>query len=107
MKRSISILAEEIRHYLENFQKYCCSVNNPFGTSVGNVPSQDNLLQKQFIDLVNDGYAESLFSEKSCSGFWIEMVQTYPDISKMALKLLIPFPTTYECECAFSVLLAI
>jgi len=29
------------------------------------------------------------------------------DISKMALKVLIPFPTTYECESAFSALLAI
>jgi len=35
------------------------------------------------------------------------MAQTYPDISKMALKILIPFPTTYECESAFSALLSI
>ena len=31
------------------------------------------------------------------------MAPTYSDISKMALKVLIPFPTTYECESAFSV----
>ena len=35
------------------------------------------------------------------------MAQTYPDISKKALKVLNPFPTTYECESAFSKLLAI
>jgi len=46
---------------------------------------------------VNDGNARSLFSENPCSYFWIEMTQTYPDISKMALKVLIPFPTIYEC----------
>ena len=28
-------------------------------------------------------------------------------INKMALKVLIPFPTTYECESAFSALLSI
>jgi len=50
--------------------------------------------QEQFIDLVNDGNARSLFSENPCCNFWIEMAQTYPDISKMALKVL--FPTTYE-----------
>jgi len=55
---------------------------------------------------VNDGNARSLFSEKSCNEFWIEMAQTYPDISKMALKVLIPFSTTYECESAFLSLLA-
>jgi len=51
---------------LEDFQKYCRFVNNPFGTSVGDLPSQDNLLQEQFIDLVNDWNARSLFSEKPC-----------------------------------------
>ena len=32
------------------------------------------------------------------------MIHTYPDLSKMALKVLIPFTTTYECEAAFSTL---
>ena len=109
MKRHISILGEEIRQHfpdLEDFWKYCRFVNNHFGTSVSDLPSQDsNLLQEQFIDLVNDGNARRLFSEKSCSDFGIEMVQTYPDLSKMALKVLIPFPTTYECESAVSALL--
>ena len=40
-----------------------------FGTSVGDLPSPDTLLQEEFIDLVNDGNARSLFSEKSCSDF--------------------------------------
>ena len=35
------------------------------------------------------------------------MAHTYPDISKMALEVLIPFPTTNECGSAFSALLAI
>ena len=106
----ISILVEEIDHYfpdLEDFQKYYRFVNSPFGTSVGDLPSQDKLLQEQLFDLVNDGNAICAFSEKSCSDFWIEMALTYPDISKMALKVLIPFPTTYECESAFSSLLSI
>ena len=55
---------------------------------------------------MNDGNAR-LFSEKPCSDFWIEMAQTYPNILKMALKVLIPFPTTYECDSAFSALLTI
>ena len=105
MKRHISILGEEIRQYfldLGDFQKYCRFVNNPFGTSVVDLPSQDNLLQEQFIDLVNDGNAKSLFSEKSCSDFWTEMAQTNPDILKMAKEVLIPFPTIYECKSGFS-----
>ena len=110
MKRHVSILGEEIRHYfhdLEDFQRCCRFVNNPFGTSVGDLSSQHNSLQEKFIDLVNDGNARRLFSEESCSDFWIETTQTYPDISKIVLKVLIPFPTIYECKSAFSALLAI
>ena len=33
--------------------------------------------------------------------------QSYPDAAKMALRVLIPFATTNECETAFSTLLAI
>ena len=42
-----------------------------------------------------------------CSDFWIAMAQTYPDLAKMTLKVLILFATTYECEAAFSTLLHI
>ena len=42
-----------------------------------------------------------------CSDFWIAMTQNYSDLAKMALKVLIPFATTYECEAAFSILLHI
>ena len=50
MKRYVSIFGEEIRQYLpdlEDFQKYGRFVNNTVGTSVGDLPSQDNLLQEQ------------------------------------------------------------
>ena len=35
------------------------------------------------------------------------MIQTYPNLAKMALKVLILFATTHECEAAFSTLLHI
>ena len=63
MKLHISILGEEIRQYfpdLEDFQKYCGFVNNPFGTSVGDLPSENILLHEKFIDLVNDWICEKL-----------------------------------------------
>ena len=51
MKCDISIFDEEIRQYfpdLKDFQKFYRSVHSTFGTSVGGLPSQDNLLQEQF-----------------------------------------------------------
>ena len=35
------------------------------------------------------------------------MIQTYSDLAKMALKVLIPLATTYEYEAAFSILIHI
>ena len=32
------------------------------------------------------------------------MAGVYPDLSKIILRLLLPFPTTYRCEAAFSIL---
>ena len=65
------------------------------------------MIQEQSIDFINDGGAKHVFREMSCSEFWIEMAQAYPDVAKIALKLLTPFLTTNEREAAFSTLLAI
>ena len=95
MKCHISILGDKYRLYfsdLQDFQKSYFFIN-PFGTSGRDLPSE-NLIQEQFIDLVNDRNARHMLTEMSCSDFWIEMAQPYPDISKMALKVLIPFPAT-------------
>ena len=68
MKRNMPILGEEFRQHfsdLEDFQKYFRFVNNPFGTSVGDLLSLDKLLQKQFfdlVDLVNNWKCEKLIS---------------------------------------------
>ena len=43
----------------------------------------------------------------TCSDFWIRMSNSYPDVAKLALKIIIPFATTYECERSFSTLLSI
>lgn len=51
---------------------------------------------------MNDGGAEYVFREMCCSDFWIEMTQSYPDVTRMALKVL----TIYKCETAFSYLLS-
>ncbi|XP_052825403.1 zinc finger BED domain-containing protein 5-like [Octopus bimaculoides] len=92
---------------LHDFDKCFRFIRNLFVLYVSGLPTEDNLIQEQFIDLVNDGGAKCFFREMCCSDFWIEMAQTYPDVAKMALKVLMPFLTTYECETAFSTFLAI
>ena len=64
MKRNVSILREEISRYfpdLLEFERYYRFINNPFVLSVSDLPSEDNLVQEQFIDLVNMGMQNLFF----------------------------------------------
>ena len=42
-------------------------MNNSFGTNVSDLPLEDNLIEEEFIDLVNDGNAKCIFNEMCCS----------------------------------------
>ncbi len=110
MKLHISMLGSEISHYfpnLEEIQKYTQFISNPFKLQICNLPSEGNIFQKQLIDLMNDGNVKIIFQSQSINCFWVEMAYIYPDVAKKALKILIPFATTYECETAFSSLVSI
>ena len=48
-----------------------------------------------------------LFSRVDLPSFWSSMLGSYPIVSEIALKLLMPFPSTYLCEAAFSSMLVI
>ena len=66
MKHHVSILCEQISRYfpdLLEFDKYYRFINNPFVLSVSDLPSEDNLVQEQLIDLVNGGDAKYVFRE--------------------------------------------
>ena len=40
--------------------------------------------------------------DQFCTDFWIDACTEYPAISKAALRVLIPFATSYMCEAGFS-----
>ncbi|KAK4325525.1 hypothetical protein Pmani_003873 [Petrolisthes manimaculis] len=81
-------------------------VRNPFsGTlDITTIPSD---VQDEFLDLKHDSAAKDLYEEKSLNVFWCSMHQSYPKVSEIALRLLLPFSTTYLCESGFSTLLQI
>jgi hypothetical protein len=43
--------------------------------------------------------------ENSVAIFWLHVRTDYPELSNKALKVLIPFSTTYLCENIFSALM--
>jgi zinc finger BED domain-containing protein 5/7/8/9 len=77
-------------------------IRNPFATCVQSIPEH---CQEEFIDLVNDSTAKDLFQHVSLFQFWSKIMHSYPKIAYLALQTLLPFPSTYLCESAFSHLL--
>ena len=74
-------------------------VRNPFKVNFNSIPETE---QEEFIELINDINAKELFTEVPVIRFWCKMVNTYPKVSKLAIKMLLPFPSTYLCESGFS-----
>ena len=79
-------------------------VRNPFTFSVEKVSDE---CQDKFLDLVNDSSPKQVYHEKLLTEFWIEIKNSYSKITEKALRILIPFVSTYLCEAGFSTLLQI
>ena len=67
-----------------------------------------SVLEKdQLLEIANDGALKSIFEIISnLHTFWIKVKAGYPEIATKALKSLLPFPTSYLCEAAFSAVTA-
>ena len=80
-------------------------IKNPFVLKLENLLTEDTAIQENFIYLINDSDSKLAFDpEEKISAFWIKMTGIYPDFSKIVLKFLLLFPTTYRSESAFSTL---
>jgi len=80
---------------------------DPFSFRVDNFPKEAEDIEEQFLDLVHDSAARTVFAEKSINAFWATMHGSYPRVAVAALTLLVAFPSTYLCESAFSSMVAI
>ncbi len=59
-------------------------------------------MQEQLIELKSDSRLKELFSSCPLSSFWAALMQEYPELCDVALKILLPFASTYLCEAGFS-----
>ena len=60
--------------------------------------------QEQFIELKNDSSLQLSFKEHSLLKFWRHVKHDYPILYEEALKIIIPFSSSYLCEKGFSAL---
>ena len=111
-------LKEDIISHLRNlqngFERYFLEINtgstlmkvatNPFLHKVEDVPEA---IREKFTELTNDYFAKDEFRSCKLEEFWLKMQHCYPRIGIQALNILVPFSSTYLCECGFSALLTI
>ena len=69
------------------------------------LPTEDTDIQDNFIDFINDISEEQILILCLQAHFWISMMDSYPHLANVVLKLILSFPTTYKCETAFTTLL--
>ena len=98
----LSNLVERIQHYFpeqKDPRRGNEWIRNPFAPTV-NVESVD--LKDKLLELCADEGLRNSFESNSLASFWIKIKSEYPRLSGMAIKTLLPFPSTYLCKAGFS-----
>ena len=54
-----------------------------------------------------DKAMEKLFSSVDLLSFWSAVSSNYKNIGSAAMRIFLPFPTTYLCELGFSILVTL
>ncbi|CAG4950849.1 unnamed protein product [Colias eurytheme] len=78
-------------------------IHNPFLPDLQKPESMSNEIYESLLEMSSDTSMESLFKTTPLNDFWCKIRDEYPMLGKMALKILLPFPTNYLCETAFSI----
>lgn len=82
-------------------------IRDPFSSEARERCVLTGRAQEELIDVASDRSLQLLFREsKNLGQFWVFVAKEYPNLGAAALKVLVPFSTTYLCESGFSALTA-
>jgi hypothetical protein len=96
---SLCLKEELSRYFLDISNKLFPSVKSPFTFDFEEIPES---AQEEFIEMINDTGIKSEFYSFSETQFWVRRFLDYSALVKTFLKILLPFPTTYDCEVGFA-----
>lgn len=80
-------------------------IRNPFGDQTHIEPVSSELPGGEVdssVDIGSDGSLKMAFQEQSLDEFGIHIQPEHPELAESALKILMPFSTTYNCVVGFS-----
>ena len=100
--KHLQSMESEFKHYFPELKEQKASLaKNQFSNSLQITDIPDKM-QDQFCLLITNSSARSIYQEKSPTDFWCNVSESYPQISQIAFRILLPFATTYFCESGFS-----
>ena len=83
-------------------------IRNPFLIDKAEIEKVSVKLSSKEVDnlveIATNGTLKTRFRERSLVDFWAHVQPEYPGLAEIALRHLMPFPTTYNCEIRFSTL---
>ena len=107
-KKIKNLIIEHIKSLQEDFDSYFGEIvhkwiANPFIFDENNLPNELNGFQKDMLlDISANQNLKFQFENKDLFKFWVDLENTYPELSGIAQKKLISFGTTWISEQAFS-----
>ncbi|XP_066465575.1 zinc finger BED domain-containing protein 5-like [Tiliqua scincoides] len=104
----LNALKEDFDYYFSDEMKNCQQKNwilNPFQGYV--TTGISTKADEELIDLSKDTSSKLNFNRRKLTQFWLSVQQTFPTLSTEALKVLLPFSSSYTCEVGFSAMVGI
>ena len=77
-------------------------IRNPFVDNANAPQGFTSLEAQQFIDIFSDFTLKSLYNLNSLISFWVKARSEFPLVGCKALRVLVPFATSYLCEAGSS-----
>uniref|UniRef100_H2YPP8 HAT C-terminal dimerisation domain-containing protein n=1 Tax=Ciona savignyi TaxID=51511 RepID=H2YPP8_CIOSA len=110
------IITSHLINLVKNFQQYFLPeldndkldwIQKPFIVSSQSIEHLSLNAQEEFAELSSDSKLKLNFAVQKLTTFWLGLKVEYPVLADLAIRVLLPFVSTYLCETAFSTLTSI
>ena len=104
-----TVMCSHLDALISHFEKYFSEdmekhnwIRNPFVDNQNASQSFTSLEAEQFIDLSSDLTLKSLYNLNLLISFWVKARSEFSLVGCKALRVLVPFATSYLCKAGFS-----
>lgn len=105
----LSAVIDSVKHYFPDMDNRHSNswILRPFTSDANIIKDEDVAAKVEFLELRENTTCRVEFQNYDLSTFWQKAGAEYPILANRALKMLIPFATTYRCESGFSTLVTL